>query len=242
MHGSSSSDRLVWAPCEAPTPTEIGAAMQKLLARAHKSAGCVRQTAAGHGRACPRAWLGWPRSTRQKSLASRGGSDQGWRRSPRQSECRRRRGGSRRRRAAATPRDNPGLRRLARAKRRQRPRSNHQTDGGQPIQRAQLAHDPDVGSMAAQRAAWIDRVFSNRRRAHGVCHGLRRKHLQSYLDEVVIRYNRRRTRNAAFRSLLSIGLITKPITYEMLKRQELRHKFRAIRESAAALRIFSFWL
>ena len=44
--------------------------------------------------------------------------------------------------------------------------------------------------------------------------GLRRKHLQSYLDEFVFRFNRRRTRNAAFRSLLSIGLITKPITYK----------------------------
>jgi len=32
-----------------------------------------------------------------------------------------------------------------------------------------------------------------------------RKHLQSYLDEFVFRFNRRRTRHAAFRSLLGIG-------------------------------------
>ena len=57
---------------------------------------------------------------------------------------------------------------------------------------------------------WIHRVFSNLKTwALGVYHGLRRKHLQSYLDEFVFRFNRRRTRNAAFRSLLSIGLITK---------------------------------
>jgi hypothetical protein len=31
---------------------------------------------------------------------------------------------------------------------------------------------------------------------------LRKKHLQSYLDEFVFRFNRRKTRRAAFRSLL----------------------------------------
>jgi len=56
--------------------------------------------------------------------------------------------------------------------------------------------------------------------AYRVYHGLRRKHLQSYLDEFVFRFNRRRMRHAAFRSLLSIGLITKPITYKMLIRPE----------------------
>jgi hypothetical protein len=40
--------------------------------------------------------------------------------------------------------------------------------------------------------------------ALGVYHGLRRKHLLSYLDEFVFRFNRRRTRHAAFRSLLGI--------------------------------------
>ena len=50
----------------------------------------------------------------------------------------------------------------------------------------------------------------------GVYHGLRPKHLQSYLDEFVFRFNRRRNRPAAFRSLLRIGAATKPITYKML--------------------------
>jgi len=86
-----------------------------------------------------------------------------------------------------------------------------------------VAHDPHVvGNMAAHIVLpWIHRVFSNLKTwALGVYHGLRRKHLQSYLDEFVFRFNRRRTRHAAFRSLLSIGLITKPITYEMLVRPE----------------------
>ena len=38
----------------------------------------------------------------------------------------------------------------------------------------------------------------------------------SYLDEFVIRLNRRKTRHAAFRSLLAIGLAAKPITCKML--------------------------
>ena len=52
--------------------------------------------------------------------------------------------------------------------------------------------------------------------ALGVYHGLRRKHLQSYLDEFVFRFNRRNTRHAAFRSLLRIGVTIKHITYNML--------------------------
>ena len=86
-----------------------------------------------------------------------------------------------------------------------------------------VSHDPHVvGKMAAHIVLpWIHRVFSNLKTwALGVYHGLRRKHLQSYLDEFVFRFNRRRMRHAAFRSLLSIGLITKPITYKMLIRPE----------------------
>ncbi len=52
--------------------------------------------------------------------------------------------------------------------------------------------------------------------ALGVYHGLRRRHVQSYLDEFVFRFNRRRTRHAAFRSLLGIAAVHKPFTYQML--------------------------
>ena len=82
-----------------------------------------------------------------------------------------------------------------------------------------IAHDPHVvDKMAAHIVLpWIHRVFSNLKTwALGVYHGLRRKHLQSYLDEFAFRFNRRRTRHAAFRSLLSIGLATKAVTYKML--------------------------
>jgi hypothetical protein len=74
-------------------------------------------------------------------------------------------------------------------------------------------HDPHViGNMAAHVVLpWTHRVFANLKRwALGVYHGLRRNHLQSYLDEFVFRFNRRRTRHAAFRSLLRIAAQTRP--------------------------------
>ena len=72
----------------------------------------------------------------------------------------------------------------------------------------EVNHDPHVvGNMAAHVVLpWTHRVFANLKRwALGVYHGLRRNHLQSYLDEFTFRFNRRRTRHAAFRSLLGIG-------------------------------------
>lgn len=82
-----------------------------------------------------------------------------------------------------------------------------------------VAHDPHViGPMAAHVVLpWVHRVFSNLKTwALGVYHGLRRTHIQTYLDEFVFRFNRRRTRHAAFHTLLGIGVVTKPITYKML--------------------------
>jgi ISXO2-like transposase domain len=64
---------------------------------------------------------------------------------------------------------------------------------------------------------WVHRTFANAKRwALGVYHGLRRKHLQSYLDEFVFRFNRRRTPAAAFARLLDLSLAHPPITYQML--------------------------
>ena len=57
-------------------------------------------------------------------------------------------------------------------------------------------HDPHVvGNMAAHIVLpWAHRIFSNLKIwALGVYHGLRRRHLQTYLDEFVFRFNRRRT-------------------------------------------------
>jgi len=84
---------------------------------------------------------------------------------------------------------------------------------------AGVTHDPHVvGTMAAHIVLpWVHRIFSNLKVwALGVYHGLRRKHLQSYLDEFVFRFNRRRTRHAAFRSLLGIAAAHQPLTYTML--------------------------
>ena len=80
-------------------------------------------------------------------------------------------------------------------------------------------HEPHViGAMAAHVVLpWIHQMFSNLKGwARGVYHGLRRKYLQTYLEEFVFRFNRRRTRHAAFRSLLVIAAHAKPITYSML--------------------------
>ncbi len=80
-------------------------------------------------------------------------------------------------------------------------------------------HDPHVvGKMAAHIILpWAHRVFSNLKIwALGVYHGLRRKHLQIYLDEFVFRFNRRHTRHAAFRSLLGIAAANPPLPYNML--------------------------
>ncbi len=86
-----------------------------------------------------------------------------------------------------------------------------------------LTHEPHVvGTMAAHVVLpWIHRAFSNLKTwALGVYHGLRRKHLQAYLDEFVFRFNRRRSRHAAFRTLLGLGLETRPVTYKMLIQPE----------------------
>lgn len=88
-----------------------------------------------------------------------------------------------------------------------------------------VTRDPHViGPMAAHIVLpWVHRVFSNLKTwALGVYHGLRRKHLQSYLDEFVFRFNRRRTRHAAFQSLLGIATTKGPITYPMLVAPEAK--------------------
>jgi predicted RNA-binding Zn-ribbon protein involved in translation (DUF1610 family) len=79
--------------------------------------------------------------------------------------------------------------------------------------------DPDViGATDADNARpRVHRVFSDLKVwALGVYHGLRRKHLQSYLDEFVYRFNRRRDRLAAFPALLGFAAAHRPVTYEML--------------------------
>jgi transposase-like protein len=80
------------------------------------------------------------------------------------------------------------------------PGATAKTDGWSAYPGApSVKHDPHViGKMAAHIVLpWVHRIFSNLKVwALGVYHGLRRRHFQSYLDEFVFRFNRRRTRHA----------------------------------------------
>jgi hypothetical protein len=100
------------------------------------------------------------------------------------------------------------------------PGATAKTDGWPAYSRAPgVTHEPHViGKMAAYIVLpWVHRIFSNLKVwALGVYHGLRRKHVQSYLDEFVFRFNRRRTRHAAFRSLLGLAAIHGPQPYKIL--------------------------
>jgi predicted RNA-binding Zn-ribbon protein involved in translation (DUF1610 family) len=82
-----------------------------------------------------------------------------------------------------------------------------------------IDHDPHViDAVDADKVRpRVHRVFSDLKVwALGVYHGLRRTHLQSYLDEFVFRFNRRRARHAAFASLIGIAAAHRPVTYDML--------------------------
>jgi hypothetical protein len=71
-----------------------------------------------------------------------------------------------------------------------------------------------TGRKAHEILHWVHRVFSNLKRwAKGVFHGLRKRHLQRYLDEFVFRWNRRRHMCSAFDTLLGIGVRLAPATY-----------------------------
>ena len=84
-------------------------------------------------------------------------------------------------------------------------------------------HDKQVvGKQLAHKVLpWIHRIFSNFKAWEiGVYHGLRAKHLQSYLDEFVFRFNRRRNRHSGLKSLFNLVMKSKPMTYNMLRGSE----------------------
>ena len=100
------------------------------------------------------------------------------------------------------------------------PGSLVKTDGWRAYNKAEgVLHLPHVvGPQPAHLVMpWIHRVFSLFKTwALGVYHGLRPKHLQTYLDEFVFRFNRRRSRHAAFKTLLGLAINETPMTYKML--------------------------
>ena len=84
-------------------------------------------------------------------------------------------------------------------------------------------HDKQVvgNQLAHNVLPWIHRIFSNLKAWEiGVYHGLRAKHLQSYLDEFVFRFNRRRNRHAGLRLLPNLAMKCKPMTYSILIESE----------------------
>ena len=87
-------------------------------------------------------------------------------------------------------------------------------------------HDPRVvGKMAAHIVLpWIHRAFSLMRRwSLGTYHGLRRKHVDTYLNEFVFRYNRRYYRHVSFETLLELAADKEPASYwDIIKRDNPR--------------------
>src|SRR5271167_4813208 len=77
-------------------------------------------------------------------------------------------------------------------------------------------HDPRVvGKMAGHAVLpWIHRVFSLMKRSGlGTYHGLRRKHVDTYLNEFVFRYNRRFYRHVSFETILGLASRRQPTSY-----------------------------
>ena len=77
-------------------------------------------------------------------------------------------------------------------------------------------HDPRVvGKMAGHVVLpWVHRVFALLKRwSLGTYHGLRRRHLNTYLNEFVFRYNRRFHRHVSFETLLGLAAQNEPASY-----------------------------
>jgi transposase-like protein len=78
-----------------------------------------------------------------------------------------------------------------------------------------------ASQRAHKRFPHIHRVFSNLKTwLNGTHHGVEPKHLPSYLDEFVFRFNRRRIPMAAFQTLLGISAQKKPVTLQNLMQPE----------------------
>ena len=63
---------------------------------------------------------------------------------------------------------------------------------------------PMISVVTANLKTWIDGAF----------HGVSKKHLQSYLDEFMFRFNRRFYRAVSFRTLLDLGTLSASQTYK----------------------------
>ena len=61
---------------------------------------------------------------------------------------------------------------------------------------------------------WLHRVFALLKRwSLGTYHGLRRQHIDTYLNEFVFRYNRRFYRHVSFETVLGLAAHRSPVSY-----------------------------
>jgi transposase-like protein len=93
------------------------------------------------------------------------------------------------------------------------------------LQRLGYQHDPRTIKLMAAHVVlpWVHRVFALVKRwGLGVYHGLRRKHIQSYLDEYCFRFNRRFNRRKAFETILALATNSPPKPYHTITRTKPR--------------------
>lgn len=96
--------------------------------------------------------------------------------------------------------------------------STIRTDGWKGYSKTALANYRHSQSPGA-RATHIHRAFGNLKTwLNGTHHGVDPKYLQTYLDEFVFRFNRRKTPMAAFQTLLGIATCKSPQTLTDLKK------------------------
>ena len=76
------------------------------------------------------------------------------------------------------------------------------------------AYLPMVSTVTANLKAWIDGTF----------HGVRKQHLQAYLNEFMFRFNRRFWRMVSFRTLLGLATVQAGPTYRGLYDGKLVHR------------------
>ena len=92
------------------------------------------------------------------------------------------------------------------------------TDGWKGYSKTVLANYRHTQSPGA-RVTHIYRAFGNLKTwLNGTHHGVAPKYLQAYLDELVFRFNRRKTPVAAFQTLLEIATCKSPQTLTNLKK------------------------
>ena len=92
------------------------------------------------------------------------------------------------------------------------------TDGWRGYSRAALAGYGHELHPSGTHALHIHRVFGNLKTwLNGTHHGVEPKHLQSYLNEFVFRFNRRKTPMAAFQTLLGLTTVKLPVPYGKMK-------------------------